>query len=183
MHLFVVGGAGLGVFRHAFPQQQTDGSFIADVPLPGDGLYMTFVEFVPAGASAQMAQQAFMIGSPLGARPDEPTDEPHVSNGIRAAIDSSHVTSGRESPLAFDLTDDVSGVPLVDLESYLGASAQLFVVSADLTEGQCLQPQDASRGPHLVFSPLFPRTGRYKVWLQVQRTGLLAAIPFVIDVR
>jgi len=182
MHVFVVGGAGLRVFRHEHPDQQRDGSFSVDLELPEAGLYMAFAEFVPERGWPQMAQQAFTTGSALTGRVPEPADEPHAVGGIRAAMDASEAKGGGESTLAFDLADEPSGAPIGDLEPYLGASAHLFIVSADLTESQHLHPRDDRRGPRILFSPIFPRKGRYKLWLQVQRAGRVATIPFVIDV-
>ena len=183
LHLFVVGGAGLRVFRHEQPAPQRDGSFAADLPLAESGLYMAFAEFVPQGAGPQMSQQAFTTGSPLAGRPGVPVDEPHVSEGVRATIDVSLVKSGGESVVTFDLSDDASGAPLSDLEDYRDAPAHLFVVSADLTDAQHLQPTDSRRGPRIAFSPIFARTGRYKLWLEVRRAGRVATVPFVIDVQ
>jgi hypothetical protein len=118
-----------------------------------------------------MAQQAFTIGSAFAPRAGEPVDETHESNGVSATIDVSQVKSGRESTLAFDLTGDSAA-----------ASAEAFVVSSDLTDAQHLLAQSTSRGAHAVFSPIFPRSGRYKLWLIVQRAFTAATIPFVIDV-
>jgi hypothetical protein len=182
LHLFVVGGAGLRVFRHELLDAQRDGSFGADLDLPEAGVYMAFAEFVPEHGWPQLAQQAFTTGSGLTARPGEPADEPHASKGISAAVDASELKSGGVSRLAFDLTDEASGEPVKDLEPYLGAPAHLFAVSSDLTEGQHLRPQDDHRGPRMVFASLFPRKGRYKMWLEVQRAGHLSTIPFAIDV-
>jgi hypothetical protein len=183
MHLFVVGGSGLRVFLHEHPEPQRDGSFQIDLALPEAGAYMAFADFLPVGGSPQWFQQTFTTGSPLAPRLGEPADEPHASNGLRASIDASSVKSGGESALAFDVAEDTSGTPVADLEPYLGASAHLFGVSADLTEGLQAHPQDDRRGPRLLFSPIFPRAGRYKLWLQVQRAGRVATVPFVIDVR
>lgn len=183
MHLFVVGGSGLRVFRHEQPHEQRDGSFVADVALPESGLYMVFAEFTPNGGAPQMAQQAFTTGSPLAGRPGEPADESHLSNGIRATVTPSEIKSGSLTTLAFDLADDESGAPVGDLELNSGALAHLFVVSADLTEGQHLRPVDDRRGPRVSFAPIFPRPGHYKLWLQVQRAGRVVTLPFVVDVR
>jgi hypothetical protein len=97
-------------------------------------------------------------------------------------MDASKVKSGVESSLTFVLADDMSGAPTTDLERLSGPLAQLFIVSADLTEGRHLDPQDADRGPRIVFAPVFPHPGRYKIWLEVMRAGRLTTIPFVIDV-
>lgn len=182
LHLFIVGGAGLRVFRHELPEQQRDGSFSADLDLPEASLYMAFAEFVPERGWPQLAQQAFTTGSGLAGRPGDVADEPHVSNGTSAAIDASETRSGGLSRLAFDLTDAASGAAVSDLEPFLGATAHLFTVSSDLTEGQHLRARDNGRGPRIVFAPLFPRKGRYKMWLEVRRAGRTASIPFVIDV-
>jgi hypothetical protein len=172
IRLFVVGGPGLRVFRQARLDRQPDGGFAVDLALEDAGLYMAFVEFVPASGWPQMAQQAFTIGSAIAVRASEPEDEPHESNGITATIDRSHVTAGVERPLAFDLMDATTSGP-----------AEAFIVSSDLTEAQHLAAQATSRGAHLVFSAIFPHRGRYKVWLIAQRNGQTGTVPFVIDVN
>jgi len=183
LDLFVVGGPGLRVFRQEHLEPLWDGSFAADLTLGDPGLYMAFAEFVSASGWPQVAQQVFMTGSPLGERPGDPVDEPHVSNGIRVAMDASAVKSGGKTSLTFDASDEASGTPVTDLEGYLGAPAHLFVVSADLTEAQHLIPDEGRVGPRLSFSPLFPRKGRYKLWLAMRRAGRVATVPFVIDVH
>lgn len=170
VQLFVVGGPGLRVFRHDRLDPQHDGSFAVDLVVAEAGLYMAFAEFVPSRGGPQMAQQAFTRGSVLAPRAGQPADEPHESNGLSATMDASQAKAGRESPLTFDLSEEPAGV------------AEAFVVSADLTEGQHLSVQNTSRGRHVVFAPVFPRSGRYKVWVIAQRDGVTATIPFVIDV-
>lgn len=183
MHLFVVGGTGLHVFRHEQPEPQPDGSFSADVTLPEAGVYMAFADFQPEGGTPQFYQQAFTTASLIAGHASEPADEAHVSSGIRAEMDASKVKSGVESALTFDLAEEASGAPVADLERLFGPSGQLFIVSADLTEGRLLDAVEAQRGPRLTFTPVFPRAGRYKMWLQVLRGGgHVATIPFVIDV-
>ena len=172
LQVFVVGGPGLRVFRHERLEPQRDRSVAVDLILPDAGLYMAFAEFAGANGWTQMLQEAFTIGSVLTPRPGEPADEPHESNGMSATMDLSRARAGRESTLAFDLSDESPS-----------SSADAFVVSADLTEAQHLVARSTSQGAHLVFTPIFPRSGRYKVWLIVQRPGQTAAIPFVIDVN
>jgi hypothetical protein len=182
MHIFVVGGPGLRVFRHEQPEPQPDGSFAADVALGESGLYMAFAGFHPEGGSPQLFQQAFTTGSLLAARVDDPVDEPHASNGLQASMDASKVRSGIQSTLTFDLSDQATGEPASNLEVLFGASAQLFIVSADLTEGRQLDSIDTSHGPRVTFKPVFPRPGRYKMWLQVLRDAKTATVPFLVDV-
>jgi hypothetical protein len=182
MHLFVVGGSGLRVFRHEQPEPQPDGSFVVDIALGDAGLYMAFAGFRPEGGSPQLFQQAFTTERLLAASVGDPVDEPHSSNDLRGSMDASKVTSGIQSTLAFDLSDEASGEPASNLEALFGPSAQLFIVSADLTEGRELDSIDTSHGPHVTFTPVFPRPGRYKMWLQVLRDARVVTIPFLLDV-
>jgi hypothetical protein len=182
MHIFVVGGSGLRAFRHEQPEPQPDGSFTADVALDESGLYMAFAGFRPEGGSPQLFQQAFTTGNLLAAHAGDPADEPHSSNGLKASMDASKVRSGIQSTLTFDVSDEASGDPVSNLEALFGASAQLFIVSADLTEGRQLDSIDTSHGPRVTFTPVFPRPGRYKTWLEVRRDARVTTIPFLVDV-
>jgi len=71
---------------------------------------------------------------------------------------------------------------VTDLAPYLGASAHLLIVPVDLTEAIHGHPTADEKGPVLAFAPLIPRNGRYKLWLQIQRRGIVSTAPFVIDV-
>jgi hypothetical protein len=174
MQLFVVGGSGLRVFRHEHPEQQRDGSFQADVSLSEPGTYMAFATFEPLGASPQWFQQAFTTGGMLPGHTD-PADEPHAADGITATLDAGEARSGAEGTIAFTVEDDASGARI--------DSAHLFIASADLTEGAFLAAQGDGRGPRIAFTTLFPRPGRYKLWVELERASRITTIPFVIDLR
>ena len=40
----------------------------------------------------------------------------------------------------------------------------------------------ARGGPDLTFKALFPRPGRYRVWTQLKRHGIVSTVAFTIDV-
>jgi len=181
LHLFVVGD-GLRFFVHEHPVQQRDGVFMIDLALPRPGPYMAIAEFQPERGTAQMFQQAFSTGGALDLAPPPGVDtEAKTLNGMRVTVDASKVKSGDASPLAFRVEDAASGAEVTDLQPYLGAAAHLLIVSADLTEAIHGHPQE-DRRPALTFTPILPRPGRYKLWLQFQRAGTLTTVPFVLEV-
>jgi len=183
MHLFVVGGDGLSYFTHEHPAQQPDGVFMLDVPLPQAGPYMAIAEFLPTGGTPQVFQQVFTTGEPFAPREPPAADPgPKIVDGMRVTIDASKLKGGEEGKLSFRIDDAASDAAVTDLEPYLGASAHLLVVTTDLTEAIHGHPTDEARGPDLSFTPILPRAGRYKMWLQVQRAGRVSTVPFVIDV-
>jgi hypothetical protein len=107
---------------------------------------------------------------------------PKVVDGVRVTLDASRARGGETQPLAFRIDDAATGGPVSDLEPYLGASAHLLVVPADLTEAIHGHPADEGRGPAVSFSPLLPRAGLYKAWIQFQRGGHVSTAAFVIEV-
>ena len=181
MHLFVV-SEGLEFFAHEHPAQQPDGVFMLDVALPQRGAYMAIADFVPVGGTPQTFQQAFATGESFGRRPLPPGDvAPKTIDGMRISLDPS-LKSGEAGTLTFHVDDAVTGMPVTDLEPYLGASAHLLIVSADLTEAIHGHPTADEKAAILAFAPVIPRSGRYKLWLQVQRRGIVSTAAFVVDV-
>jgi heavy metal-binding protein len=181
MHLFVIGD-GLEFFAHEHPVQQPDGVFMIDLALPRAGPYMAVAEFQPERGTAQMFQQVFTTGAAID-RPSLPAVDvaPKIVDGVRVSVDASKVKSGVASALSFRVDDPASGAEVTDLEPYLGAAAHLLIVSADLTEAIHGHP-DEDRRPALTFTPIVPKPGRYKVWLQVQRAGKVTTAAFVLEV-
>jgi hypothetical protein len=145
---------------------------------------MTIAEFLPDGATPQMFQQAFTTGEAFARPATPPVDtEPKTVDGVRVIVDASKLLAGSSQPLTFRLEDAASGAPIADLEPYLGASAHLLMVPVDLTEAIHGHPVEDVRGPSIAFTPLVPRAGRYKAWLQFQRGGQVSTAAFVIEVR
>jgi hypothetical protein len=182
MHLFVVGD-GLEFFAHEHPVAQRDGVFMLDLALPRRGPYMAIAEFLPVGGTPQTFQELFTTGEPFGRGPAPAVDAaPKIADGMRVSIDAAALHSGQAGKLTFRIEDAVSSAPVTDLEPYLGASAHLLIVPADLTEAVHGHPAQAGSGPVLSFAPILPRAGRYKLWLQVQRGGRVSTAAFVVDV-
>jgi hypothetical protein len=182
MHLFLVGD-GLAYFAHEHPVQQPDGVFMIDVALPKPGPYMAIAEFLPEGGAPQTFQQMFTTGEAF-TTPAAPAVDvaPKVVDGVRVTIDASQVKAGDTRPLAVRIEDAATGAGVTDLQPYLGAAAHLLMVPVDLTEAIHGHPDEQFRDPGVTFTPLVPRAGRYKAWVQFQRGGKVSTAAFVIDV-
>jgi len=182
MHLFIV-GADLEFFAHEHPAPQPDGVFMLDVSLPGPGPYMAIAEFVPQGGAPQTFQQMFTTGEAF-ARPAAPALDAAAKtvDGVRVSIDATPVKTGEANPLVIHLDDPATGAPVTDLQPYLGATAHLLMVPIDLTEAIHGHPDEQFTGPGIAFTPLIPRAGRYKLWVQFQRGGTVSTAAFVVEV-
>ena len=183
MHLFVVGD-GLEFFAHEHPLQQPDGVFMVDVALPKPGPYMAIAEFLPEGGAPQMFQQMFTTGEAFGGSAAPAIDlAPKTIDGVRVSVDASQVKPAATRPLVVRIDDPATGAAVTDLQPYLGASAHLLIVPVDLTEAVHGHPDEQFVEPGITFTPLIPRAGRYKMWVQFQRGGRVSTASFVFEVQ
>jgi hypothetical protein len=183
-HLFVV-SRDLSHFVHEHPAF-ADGRFELTLDLPPNA-YMLIADFLPAGGTPQMVQQAIVTGRerrsfapPPALRLDSPDK---VVAGVHVRL-TSNLTSGREGTLTFSLSDAATGAPIGNLEPFLGAPGHLLIVNPALTDAFHAHPGiPAVSGADLTFAQLLPSVGYYKLWLQFQRGGRVITVPFVIEVK
>ena len=187
LHLFII-DRHLDYFRHLHPVRVGAGVFESREPLP-PGEYVVIADFLPEGGRAQMLQRVIvtpgfrgrMFPPPPELIPDDAQAKQH--DGVQVRLEASGLTAGKEATLRFALGDAASGQPITDLEPYLGAPGHMLIVNSDLTEADHAHPEEATTpGPSITFQPLMPATGRYKLWLQFQRRGVVSTVPFVVSV-
>jgi hypothetical protein len=193
-HLFVVSWD-LEHFAHVHPTLQADGAMEVSTVLPRAGAYQLYADFLPAGGFPQLVQKSvFTEGvSPLAAaqaraRARSISEEIRegVDRGLRVRIEPGTLVAGRPEVVSCILEDAATGEPVADLEPYLGAWGHALVVSADLADAvhsHPVTPLTSPGGPRIFFSQRFPRAGFYRMWIQLQRRGEVATIPFTLQVN
>jgi hypothetical protein len=184
LHLFILSRS-LEFFAHVHPQQHDDGSFALDQELP-EGEYMLVADFLPASGTPQMVQRAIVTpgyaGRLFGAATPQLTSLEQIVDGVRVRMEILSLRPGRRSVLRFVLSHAASGAPIRDLELYLGAPGHLLAIDTELRAAIHGHPEAQSLGSEVVFDPVLPAAGRYKLWVQFQRNGRVVTAPFVIDV-
>jgi len=184
-HLFIV-SRDLSRFAHEHPTQERDGSFV----LPHDlepGEYVLIADFVPIVGTPQIVQRAIATpgyNGPMFARLPALTagSLDQTVGGLRVRLESTSAGILKPSKLRFAFSDAATGAPVTNLQPYLGASAHLLIVNADLSVAIHVHPEGAlTAGPEIGFEPLLPGPGPYKLWIQVQRGGTVITVPFVIE--
>jgi hypothetical protein len=185
-HLFIV-SRDLSTFVHAHPEQRDRGVFVLDQVLaPGE--YMLIADFLPAGGTPQVIHRAIVTPGYAGPLFSDPpklavTPAEQTVDGLRVTLESGTVTALRRASLRFHVSDAATGAEVRDLEPYLGASGHLLIVNGNLTVALHGHPAGTQTdGPEILFDPLLPKPGPYKLWLQFQRKGRVVTVPFVIEV-
>lgn len=185
LHLFVI-RRDLSYFAHLHPER-SGARFEVPVDLE-PGSYVLIADFVPEAGTPQLVQHAIVTpgyaGSPFAKTIDLKVDlADKIVDGVRISL-SADAKAEKASVLRFTMRDASTGVPLRDLEPYLGASGHLLVVNADLTQAIHAHPEGvATSGPEVVFEPLLPDPAVYKLWVQFQRGGKVFTAPFAIGVQ
>ena len=184
-HLFIV-SRDLSRFAHEHPGQEADGSFVLQHDLP-PGEYVLIADFVPIAGTPQIVQRAIVTpgyDGPIFPRLPALTagTREQAVSGLRVRLESTSAGILKPSRLRFVFSDAATGSPVTDLQPYLGASAHLLIVNADLSVAIHVHPEGAlTSGPEIGFEPLLPGVGSYKLWIQVQRGGAVITVPFVIE--
>lgn len=194
LHLVVV-GQDLGSFTHLHPEQHPDGSWTVSHTVPRPGFYRAFVRFSPFAGLPQVLARTFATNGFTG---DLTTSVPRlVPDRARAvvvgdvrvalAVDPDPIRAGLTGKLRYELT--AGGRPVTDLEPYDNGWGHAFVLSedaldsvrADAIEGVPADEIDPRGGPQLRFDATFPRAGRYRVWLQFKRHGVVWTAPLTVE--
>lgn len=195
-HLFVV-SHDLEYYDHVHPDQQPDGSWTIDLTLPKPGHYKLFSDFLPNGGSPQVVPQLLVAGDPgdlEAARAHLPAsdglEKSTASMRISIELPSDGLVAGRDEKIRYHVIDAKTGGPVTDLEPYLAAYGHTLVLSEDTMEYVHAHPVEllpekidtAAGGPDLTFKALLPKPGRYRLWTQMKRGGVVSTTRFTVTV-
>ena len=189
LHLFII-SRDLTRFAHVHPQRREDGTFELRHDMAA-GEYMLIADFLPADGTAQLVQRAVVTpgyAGPLFAAAALPTPsaspQEQVAGGLRIRLESDALRPRRESFVRFLISEADSGLPVTDLEPYLGAAGHMLIVSSDLSSAIHGHPEGTrTSGQIVTFGSVFPAPGVYKLWVQFQRRGQVVTTSFVVTVQ
>jgi hypothetical protein len=198
LHLFII-SQDLAHYQHIHPIQQADASFVIETTLPKKGRYYVVSDFSPVGGWPQVVRDSLVVSgtTPLldvAAQLVPDAIFQKVVDGIRfkLTMDPSQPAAGLATVLSFELTDAQTELPLRDLQPYLGAWGHTVILHEDGRDYVHSHPRTEVQGrngrrstvppPSIIFDTFFPRAGRYRMWLQVQRASRVSTVSFDLSV-
>lgn len=169
LHLIVV-RRDLTGFQHLHPQMSSDGTWRTPLTIADAGDWRVFADFLPDGRDRQVI---LGIDVPVAGdyRP-QPLPEPasRASVGGYTVTAEGSLTAGHTSPLVLTVSRD--GVPVTDLQPYLGAFGHLVALRAGDLAYLHVHPQGTtSAGPAITFDVEVPTAGAYRLFLDFQHNG------------
>ena len=186
MH-FIVVREDLGVFAHEHPEMAADGAFRLRYTFPQAGEYTLFVDVAPKGAGGQVIPVRMKVGGKKSDRfviASEKLTGETASGSIRVAFAQTEFAAGKTLRMACVVRDAKTGALVNDVQPYLGALGHLILVHEDGETFVHSHPDEldpkAGKDGHLAFLARYPKPGRYRGWVQIQRAGVVETGPFTV---
>lgn len=107
---------------------------------------------------------------------------------VALSLPADGLVAGRDETLRYHIVDAKTGLPVTNLEPYLAAYGHTLVLSEDTMEYVHAHPVEllpekadtAAGGPELTFTALLPKPGRYRLWTQLKRGGVVSTVRFTV---
>jgi hypothetical protein len=171
LHLILVRRDMTG-YQHLHPVLSDDGTWSVPVDLE-PGQWRLFADFTPVGGPAMVLGADLAVDGEYSAQPlPEPRTTAEV-DGYEVHLDGA-LLPGRASELTLTVTKD--GVPVTDLEPYLGAAGHLVAL-----RGGDLAYLHVHPGDGLEFGAEVPSTGTYHLFLDFRHDGAVRTAEFVLE--
>lgn len=169
MHLIVV-RRDLRRFQHLHPAQDATGAWSTPLTLPDAGVYHAFADFRSGGERRTLGLDLFAGGR------FEPLALPPAAD--RAQVDGYEVAliapaAGDDERLRFEVSRD--GVPVDDLQPYLGTGGHLVMLRAGDLAYEHVHPLGAEQ---LAFATDAVAPGTYRLFLQFRHAGRVRTAAF-----
>ncbi|WDZ86501.1 hypothetical protein [Micromonospora cathayae] len=182
MHL-IVARRDLSGFRHVHPELGADGTWRVASPLGAPGSWRAFADFTPTGG------EPLTLGVDV-AVPGSFTPRTLPAPAATATVDGYTVTlDGTLEPgatSAVTLTVSRDGVPVTDLQPYLGAYGHLVALRQGDLAYLHVHPDGVPGdgrtrpGPEVAFRAEVPSAGTYRLYLDFQHGGVVRTAEFTL---
>ncbi len=182
-HLFLV-SQDLTYFSHEHPLLTPDGWFTLKTRLPRPGTYRLLADFDPIEGTPQLSARTFLDSRIYRTSRD---GDPAFDSRSRAAEKRERhrkIRTEPQEPVAGKKTMIFLTIePSDGLEKYIGAWAHVLSVSDDMIDMIHTHPTTADGGAEMQINVFFPRARPYRVWVQLQRNGVVNTVAFTVPVR
>lgn len=178
LHLVVV-GRDLSGFQHLHPEMAPNGTWSTPLALASPGASRAFVDVTVGGRAHTLGVDLLAPGN-FTPQPLPPASASASVDGYEVRFDASDPIAGEMVELSFSVSR--AGVPVSDLEPYLGARGHLVGLRQGDLAYLHLHPEEAADGDTIVFAGTFPSPGAYRLFLQFQHEGVVRTVPFTVEV-
>ncbi|MEV4758842.1 hypothetical protein AB0J86_27610 [Micromonospora sp. NPDC049559] len=185
MHLIAV-RRDLSGFRHLHPELGPDGTWRIASPFGEPGTWRAFADFKPTGAEPLTLGVDVPVPGAFTPRPLPAPAPVSTVDGYTVTLDGT-LSAGRTSRLTLTVARD--GVPVTDLQPYLGAYGHLVALRDGDLAYLHVHPDGApgdgrtAPGPRVTFAVEVPSTGTYRLYLDFRHGDAVRTAEFTVTAQ
>ena len=181
LHLIVV-RRDLTGFQHVHPRlDRATGTWSVDVRLT-PGTWRVIADLVPEGWDGITLADDVAVGgefAPAALPSDDRTAELETDEGTYTVTLEGDTAPGAATVLTTRV--ELDGVPVTDLEPYLGAYGHLVAIRAGDLGYLHVHPEEGEPGPGIDFATAFPEPATYRLFLDFQHRGTVRTAAFTVE--
>lgn len=176
LHLIAV-RKDFGSYRHLHPTMAPSGEWSIEADL-GAGDWRLYADFQVEGGEPSVATADLAVaGKPTPVTPAEVTRVATIDGYTVEVIGD--LVAGSAAELRFRVSKN--GVPVSDLQPYLGAFGHLVVLRESDLDYLHAHPGEGPAGPEIPFHVEARTAGRYHLFLDFKHSDVVRTAPFVLD--
>lgn len=184
LHLIII-SKDLSYFNHVHPEYKGNGVFEIANDFPAGGEYRVIADFQPEGGDTMSKLEWIQVdgqsAKPVPVKVDASLNK--VFDGKRVKLTMDQPSAGEETTLTFSFADAATGLPIADLQPYLGAIGHVVILSQDGEQYLHVHAVEGEgTGPDATFETSFPTSGIYKIWGQFQRDNHVFTVSYMVNV-
>lgn len=186
VHLIIV-SKDLKYFTHIHPDIKGLGQMQVETQFPKEGKYVMYLQFTPAGGTEQTLSQSVQVGKGQfsSARLVPDTEKSKQVDGYTFRMTNTPTQVGKAAMVTLAVEND--GMPVANIEPYLGAGGHAVLLSEDAESFLHVHPMTEAKGRYyqspLQFHTQVNQPGLYKMWIQTQINGQVHTVDFTFQVR
>jgi hypothetical protein len=177
LHLIVVRRDFVG-YQHLHPTLAADGTWSVSLRVAAPGAYRAYADFDIAGKKTVLGYDLFVPGSFTPVALPAITTEATV-DGYRVALSHEPLSAGQETKLHFVVSRN--GHPVPSFETYVGHRGHLVALRQGDLAYLHVHPEPTGQPGEIVFHTALATAGKYRVFLQFKRDGVVHTAPFTVE--
>ena len=175
LHLIAV-DTGYAGYQHLHPTMAADGVWSTPMDL-APGRTRLYADFQPSGEENTVAEDELTMPGTVASPEYSLLRSQRVGPFTVTALGD--LRAGGTSRLSFEISRD--GVPVTDLEPYLGSYGHLVMLRESDGSYTHVHPEEGPAGPTVAFVAEASSSGRHHLYLDFQHGGVVRTAQFVLD--
>jgi hypothetical protein len=162
-------------YRHVHPEMAADGTWTVPLALAGGGSWRAFADFRPTGGPATVLGADLAVPGAFDPAVHAPSRTAQV-DGYTVEL-TGDLVPGSASTVAVAVSRD--GVPVTDLQPYLGARGHLVALREGDLAYLHVHPEQGD-GPAVEFVADVPSAGTYRLFLDFRHGDVVRTAEFTV---